>query len=103
LRGFLGNFPTLLGRQFISARPSATLPAQTPQFDGGGIPFVGFAVLDLAGRYVPDDFGKRDRIARAFETLRSHASIIAQIEREGRPRSRAFDFKLTHYPNLAPD
>ena len=78
---FPGYFPTLFGAEFASAGLAALFAAQPPQFHGCRISLVLLAVLNLAGRDVADELAQRNRVARALLSSLSHASIIAQAER----------------------
>jgi hypothetical protein len=43
----LGNLPSPLWRQFVSARPTALLAAEPPKLDSGLIPVVWLRVFSL--------------------------------------------------------
>ena len=96
LSGFSGNLLALFRRQLLGSRSSASLAAQLTERNGGGVPFVLNAALDLFGRDVADKLRQLDGIARAFEALRSHAAILLSSanhsDNSGLARSLALSF-----------
>jgi hypothetical protein len=98
LRRFLGYFLTLGRRQFGGSCFPALTTAKFPEFHGSRIAIIFPAVLNLACRDVSDELAKLDRVARAFEPLRHHATIVAQSERQRTAFSKSAKFQTDPLP-----
>jgi hypothetical protein len=97
----LRNLTAALCRQLCGSRFAALFR----EFDGGAFFLSGLAVFDLAGGNINDEFPELDRVAGAFEALRTHTRNMACLPGTANlmpPRGRSnVTIELTHYPETS--